>query len=159
MALDASSMRTQLDALATVLTAEQMQGLDEDWRAFMDRTGTVDRDLFVQYLNQQGLISAQQLTEALTLRVGLEVGTVSDAVAHARGDSKQRLTYASMSPNGLYALLGSLGEGSTGYVQVAKDHDLRRKVAYKGLTGRFANDDVVRFLTQAVSGQEPQVGP
>ena len=150
MALDASSMRTQLDALATVLTAEQMQGLDEDWRAFMDRTGTVDRDLFVQYLNQQGLISAQQLTEALTLRVGLEVGTVSDAVAHARGDSKQRLTYASMSPNGLYALLGSLGEGSTGYVQVAKDHDLRRKVAYKGLTGRFANDDVVRqrFLAE-----------
>jgi len=150
MPLDPSSLRAQLDALATVFTVEQMQGLEHDWQGFVDRTGTTDRDMFVQYLHQQGLISAAQLAEALTLRVGLDVGTVDQVVAHARGDTKQRLTYASMSPNGHYALLGSLGEGSTGYVQVAKDHDLRRKVAYKGLTGRYANDDTVRqrFLAE-----------
>ena len=150
MSLDPQSLKLQLDALSTVLTHDQMQGLQEDWVGFVERTGTADRDMFVQYLHQQGLISTQQLTQALTLRVGLDVGTVAGVVAHARGESKQRLTYAQMSPNGHYALLGSLGEGSTGYVQVAKDHDLRRKVAYKGLTGRYAHDEIVRqrFLAE-----------
>jgi serine/threonine-protein kinase len=140
----------QLDALATVFTPDQMDGLADDWAAFIERTGTVDRDLFVQYLEQQGLIDQRQLAAALTLRVGLDVGTVEEVIAHAKGAGEQRRTYAEMSPNGLYALLGHLGEGSTGYVQVAKDHDLRRKVAYKGLTGRYADDDVVRqrFLAE-----------
>jgi len=144
------SATEQLQALGTVFTADQMDGLAYDWAAFIERTGTADRDMFVQYLQQQGLIDQRQLAQALTLRVGLDVGTVEEVLAHAKGEAKQRLTYASMSPNGHYALLGHLGEGSTGFVQVAKDHDLRRKVAYKGLTGRYADDEVVRqrFLAE-----------
>ncbi len=147
---DLSSYETELQPLAKVFTKEQLDGLAGDYRAFVKRLGVRDRDLFVQYLNQQGLIDSEQLTRALKLRVSIEVGDVDEVVARARGEAEHLRTYAQMSPQGHYALLGRLGEGSTAMVYAAKDHDLKRKVAYKQLVGRYADDDVVRqrFLAE-----------
>jgi serine/threonine protein kinase len=140
----------ELAALRGVLTPEQLDGLGEDFAAFAERTGARDRDLFLQYLNQQGLINAEQLARALRLRVSIEVGDVDEVVARARGETEHLRTYAQMSPQGHYALLGRLGEGSTALVFAAKDHDLKRKVAFKSLAGRYAEDEVVRqrFLAE-----------
>ena len=147
---DLSSYEAELKPLTSVLTEEQLDGLAEDYKAFVKRLGVRDRDLFVQYLNQQGLIDADQLSRVLKLRVSIEVGDVDEVVARARGEAEHLRTYAQMSPQGHYALLGRLGEGSTAMVYAAKDHDLKRKVAYKQLAGRYADDDVVRqrFLAE-----------
>ena len=96
------------------------------------------------------MLSAEQLTKGLKLRVSIEVGDVDEVVARARGEAAHLRTYAQMSPQGHYALLGRLGEGSTALVFAAKDHDLKRKVAFKALAGRYAEDEVVRqrFLAE-----------
>jgi len=147
---DLASYEAELQPLAAELTADQYDGLAEDYRAFVKRLGVRDRDLFVQYLNQQGLISTEELSRVLKLRVSIEVGDVDEVVARARGEADHLRTYAQMSPQGHYALLGRLGEGSTALVYAAKDHDLKRKVAYKQLVGRYADDETVRqrFLAE-----------
>ena len=147
---DLSSYENELQPLAKVLTEDQFDGLAADYRAFVERLGVRDRDLFVQYLHQQGLLDGEQLSRVLKLRVSIEVGDVDEVVARARGEAEHLRTYAQMSPQGHYALLGRLGEGSTAMVYAAKDHDLKRKVAYKQLVGRYADDDVVRqrFLAE-----------
>ncbi len=147
---DLASYEAELQPLAAELSAEQCDGLAEDYRAFVKRLGVRDRDLFVQYLNQQGLISTEELSRVLKLRMSIEVGDVDEVVARARGEADHLRTYAQMSPQGHYALLGRLGEGSTALVYAAKDHDLKRKVAYKQLVGRYADDETVRqrFLAE-----------
>ena len=147
---DWESYAAELAPLRSVLSSEKCEGLAEDYQAFVQRLGARDRDLFVQYLHQQGLLSAKELSEVLKLRVSIEVGDVDEVVARAKGETEHLRTYAQMSPLGHYAMLGRLGEGSTALVFAAKDYDLKRKVAYKQLVGRYADDEVVRqrFLAE-----------
>jgi serine/threonine-protein kinase len=132
--------------LNAVLTSEQREGLDEDYQAFVARTGSADRDLFVQYLHQQGLLTAEQLTQALRLRGRIEVSELG--VVLSEGAS---ITYAETSPAGRYALLGRVGQGAMGTVAVGKDPVLKRKVAFKELAHGYARDATIRqrFLVEA----------
>ncbi|HHO49376.1 MAG TPA: hypothetical protein ENK18_00530 [Deltaproteobacteria bacterium] len=145
------STRPDDPLLSQVLTPEQLDGLAEDWQAFVSRTGSADRDLFVQYLHQQGLISHDQLVAALRLRGRPELTDIRTLDLRIQGRGSSERTYATMSPAGQYALLGRIGFGAMGEVLVGKDHDLKRKVAYKRLTEKYRREDAVRqrFLAEA----------
>lgn len=138
-----------LDALKGVLDREQLRDLEEDFVRFRERTGSDDRDLFVQYLAQQGLLSHEQLLAALRVR-GRPETTELDALVSRFDDTREgsQRTFAAMSPEGTYALLALVGEGSMGRVHIGKDHDLKRKVAYKEISEALSRDPGLlrRFL-------------
>jgi len=136
-----------------------LAGLEADvfYDEFRRRTGAEDTDRFLSFLRENNLISGSVFVE-LAAGDDIEVGTVETwksrtAAGHdtmvgdnnaggetsARGDSGERR----------YAVLGMLGKGSMGEVLVAKDVDLRRKVAYKRMLPRADGAKLAsRFLEE-----------
>jgi len=134
-----------------VLSADQLEGLDDDLALFCERTGSGDIALFAQYLHQQGQITREEMLAIVRIRGRPEVTDVQDLRNRmASGESKER-TYAAVSPEGTYALLGLIGEGSMGQILIGKDYDLKRKVAFKQLPETLAQEETLlqRFLAEA----------
>ena len=136
---------------ARVLSADQLDGLDEDFALFCERTGTRDVALFAQYLHQQGQISREEMLDVVRIRGRPEVTDVRDLRDRLASEEAGQRTYAAVSPEGTYALLGLIGEGSMGQVLIGKDYDLKRKVAFKQLPEALASDErlLQRFLAEA----------
>jgi serine/threonine-protein kinase len=136
------------EVLARIVDQEVYESLGDDFEAFRARTGTEDGDLFVQYLYRIGRLPKDRLGEALRLRGRPELSD-PDSLRRQRtkGDAA---TFVPRSPEGGYALLGKVGEGSMGRVFVAKDHDLHRKVAFKQMSATYAKDPRLktRFLNE-----------
>ena len=143
-------MSRVLDKIRDLLPPAAHAGLEEDYHAFRERTGSTDVDLFVQYLFQQGSIDQEQLAELLRQRGDLEV-TSHRAVLRKREGTEPQRTFSAMSPQGSYALLGLIAEGSMGEVWIAKDHDLKRKVAFKLMSAPLQRDEMLlrRFVQEA----------
>jgi eukaryotic-like serine/threonine-protein kinase len=134
-----------------VLGPDQLDGLEDALALFEERTGSRDVALFAQYLHQQGQITHEQLLEIVSIRGRPEVTQVTELRHRLASDVPTQRTYAAMSPEGTYALLGVIGEGSMGQVLIGKDHDLKRKVAFKQIPEAFAEEDglLQRFLAEA----------
>jgi eukaryotic-like serine/threonine-protein kinase len=146
-----------LTALGKVLDDEQRSGIEGDFADFVEKTGSRDPDLFVQYLYQQGLISYEQLMAALWVRGVPDVSDYDDIMSRFDGvGAGAQRTFAKMSPEGAFALLEVVGEGSMGQVFIAKDHDLRRKVAFKTMSEAYKRDPSLlrRFIAEVqITGQ------
>ncbi len=136
------------EVLERVVDPEVFEHLEEDYEAFKARTGTEDGDLFVQYLYRLGRLPKKRLGEALRLRGRPELSD-PDSLRKQRSEG-DAATFVPRSPEGGYALLGKVGEGSMGRVFVAKDHDLHRKVAFKQMSATYAKDPRLktRFLNE-----------
>ena len=93
----------------------------------------------------------EQLVTAVQIRGTPEVTSIDTLMKRfAPGDTGHVRTYATMSPEGDYALLGLVGEGSMGQILIAKDHDLKRKVAFKQMSEAYAHEEglLQRFLAE-----------
>jgi serine/threonine protein kinase len=136
------------EVLERVVDPEVFASLGDDFAAFRARTGTEDGDLFVQYLYRIGRLPKDRLGEALRLRGRPELSD-PDSLRRQRSEG-DAATFVPRSPEGGYALLGKVGEGSMGRVFVAKDHDLHRKVAFKQMSATYAKDPRLktRFLNE-----------
>jgi len=104
-------------------------GIDDasvDVEAFYERfkseTGSHDTDRFLGWLFDQGVITVNAFKRA-------HAGGRMDVVATVPGGGSE----VKDAPHRTYRILGLVGEGAMGKVFVARDPDLRRKVAYKVL--------------------------
>ncbi len=132
--------------------------------------GTVDPDLFATHLCDQGLLDEAtvrryQMEDTIELTVVRDVGRPrADATVLAQPAARTERPAALPDPSssrlvsgfGLaatpsdpasprYSLLGRINAGAMGEIQLAKDRDLRRKVAYKQL---LAGVEAMPGLTQ-----------
>lgn len=92
-------------------------------------------------------IDAKALTDMLT-EAKIEVTDYSHLQRHTEVLKSQIDQLNSPSEN--FEILGKVGEGGMGEILLAKDHDLRRTVAYKKLHAQFAKNEMVldQFLNE-----------
>jgi serine/threonine protein kinase len=143
MALDESDWR----ALADIVGSDKISDLRPRYLEFTQTTADTGRDMFARYLYRQGLLTEQQLVRALRVRLRPELTVASNLEPSARRVGAD----PESSPSGQYALLGVVGSGAHGRVWVAKDRDLRRKVAWKQLDSDAGADGLrrQRFVAEA----------
>jgi serine/threonine protein kinase len=144
MALDEADWK----ALAELLAPHQLQTARAEYPTFGQQTGTPDRDLFLQYLHRQAVITDEQLSKGLRIRLRpelLHVSVLEDPSQWTPPPGEET------SPGGQYAFLGVIGQGAMGAVWVAKDRSLCRKVAFKELDADRGAQYVARqrFVSEA----------
>ena len=119
---------------------------------FQASTGSMDNDQFVGWLRDKGHIDVHGFTRAhacATLELGSTMALPDDDRAiDPTLDRERGASGLDPAASERYQLLGSIGEGSHGEVHVAKDLELRRKVALKRLRAADVRK-VSRFVTEA----------
>ncbi len=137
-----------LATLKRLLISLSPEEVDELYARFQTQTNGADLDHFVLYLHRQRRISDEEL-KGVEARGGVEL-TGFDAI---RGNAAGR---GSEAPSVLqrisgYTALEEIGAGSMGAILLARDNELRRKVAYKHIHREIAANPrlVDRFCSEA----------
>lgn len=153
-----------LDEIKPFLDQHTSVDVSIAYKAFRDQSGSGAVDDFLVFLLERGYlgkgdfleIHAQtqevEVTSFESTRASTAGGSPSERAAlEAGGEEALLLNRLKRSGGARYAMLGLVGEGGMGEVHVAKDLELRRKVALKQLKPRAAEQPAVvdRFLNEA----------
>ncbi len=153
------------DDLKSQIQPHLNASVEDVYAEFRTATGKDDLDTFLMFLQQRSLISLEAFRE-LAAKASVELGPISETAPGAggthgimaatliQGASRSLDSAANAAPEERpnYAMMGMIGEGSMGRIYLAKDLNLRRKVAYKELKGELAaaSPDIrERFINEA----------
>ncbi|MEO6324400.1 MAG: protein kinase [Thermoanaerobaculia bacterium] len=116
---------------------------------FQDETGSDDPERFLSYLKGRDLVSDQAF-HALHAREPMELTEVLPAPPHVSLARDAAGAGHKTKEKARYELLGTVGKGGMGLIWLARDLNLRRKVALKQLTRDAGSPDeaVGRFVRE-----------
>ncbi|MCP4870493.1 MAG: protein kinase [Proteobacteria bacterium] len=124
----------------TMLLPMEPDRVEEFWQSFRDETESDDLDHFLAWLYEHRHVGSETF-RALHGHGQLSLVTLDELL---QGDDDDDL-------DDRFTTLGVLGKGAMGLVHIARERDLRRKVALKVLLEQHANnEDIVRRFFREV---------
>ena len=145
-----------LDDIKPFVAEPIAQELDKLYAAFCQQSGLADLDVFIEYLRQKKLMDSESIgklydQDKIELSSLDIFGTNYQKGARLSDPELQQLLKQVLQPSRAhYQLIGQVGEGAMGFVHLARDQDLQRKVALKTIQGNLAQDQNVKkqFLSE-----------
>jgi len=144
-----------LDDIKAFVAPELAQNLAQVYAEFCQQTGLDDLDLFIEYLRYKNLLDtasigklyAQDEIELSSLDL---FGTTYPAQNIPDPELQALLKQVFQPSREHYQVIGQVGAGAMGFIHLARDQDLQRKVALKTIKDKLAVDLSVKrqFLSE-----------
>src|SRR5690606_27326261 len=124
---------------------ELAQNLHQVYAEFCQQAGLDDLDIFIEYLRHKDWLDVASLSKIYAQDEielsSLDLFGATYAAQNIPDPELQALLKQILQPSREhYQVIGQLGEGAMGFIHLAQDQDLQRKVALKTIQDKLSQD-------------------